>query len=133
MHILIGGFIILHGLVHFLYLGHSQRFFELQSGMTWPEGAWLFSRWLGASTVRLLASLALGIAGLALVAGGITLLTGQEGWRGLVTAAALFSAVVFLLFWDGSLRRLDTQGIIGILIDLALVVLALTVQLPAAS
>ena len=36
--VIFGVFLMLHGLVHLLYLGQSQRFFELQPGMTWPDG-----------------------------------------------------------------------------------------------
>ena len=38
--IIFGIFIILHGLVHLLYFGQSTRYFELQPGMVWPDGAW---------------------------------------------------------------------------------------------
>ena len=39
LNIVIGVFIILHGLVHMLYFGQSRKFFELQPGMTWPDGS----------------------------------------------------------------------------------------------
>jgi hypothetical protein len=43
----LGIFLVLHGLVHLLYFGQSARYFELKPGMTWPDGAWAFSRLLG--------------------------------------------------------------------------------------
>jgi hypothetical protein len=33
LRFIIGVFIVLHGLVHLLYFGHSRRLFELQPGM----------------------------------------------------------------------------------------------------
>ena len=52
-----GIFLILHGLVHLLYFGQSQRYFELQPGLAWPNGSWVFSRWLGDDPARWLASI----------------------------------------------------------------------------
>jgi len=52
-----GVFIILHRLVHLLYFGQSQRYFELQDGMTWPDGAWAFSRFIGNESIRSLANI----------------------------------------------------------------------------
>jgi hypothetical protein len=39
--------------------------------------------------------------------------------------SAVFSAVIYLLFWDGELNRLDNKGGIGILIDLAILAVVL--------
>jgi hypothetical protein len=61
----IGGFLALHGLVHWLYFGQSRRFFELQPGMLWPDGAWSISRLLGNEATRWLAGAACVLAGLA--------------------------------------------------------------------
>lgn len=51
-----GIFLILHGLVHLIYAGRSGRYFELSSSMTWPYGSWLFSKFLGDESMRLLAT-----------------------------------------------------------------------------
>jgi hypothetical protein len=45
MTLVLGLFLILHGLVHLLYLGQSARLFELRSGMVWPDHSWAFA-WL---------------------------------------------------------------------------------------
>jgi hypothetical protein len=62
--ILVGIFFLLHGMVHLLYAGQSWRFFELRPEMTWPDGAWLFSKSLGDETTRLLATALLVLAAL---------------------------------------------------------------------
>lgn len=124
-----GVFIVLHGLVHLLYFGQSARRFELRPGMTWPDGAWAFSRLLGAHSTRKLASLACLVAAIGFVAGGAGLLINQVWWRPLVVAAAAFSSLVFILFWDGKLRKLDEQGGVGIFINSALLLAALVLQL----
>lgn len=113
-------FLILHGLVHLLYLGQSRRVFELQPGMIWPDGSWAFSRLLGSEPTRLLAGAALLIAAAGFVAGGVGLLVGQAWWRQVTAAAALISTVIYILFWDGALSDLDDKGALAVLINLAL-------------
>ena len=126
----IGVFIVLHGLVHLLYFGQSRRFFELQSGMVWPDGAWAFSRLLGEGATRWLAGISCVLAAIGFVAGGAGILLGQAWWRPLTVASAVFSTAIFVLFWDGTMRRLDNQGAIAILINLAILVAVLVLGWP---
>jgi hypothetical protein len=120
-----GAFIVLHGLVHALYLGHGRRLFELQAGLLWPEGSWAFSKLVGDETTRTLASIACALAAIGFVAGGIGLLVSQSWWRPVVAGAAIFSAVLYILFWDGELRKLHDKGGVGVLINLAILVVVL--------
>jgi hypothetical protein len=120
LRFIIGVFIVLHGLVHLLYFGQSWRLFELQPGMTWPDGSWAFSGLLGDSATRLLASIACLLAAMGFVAGGTGILVRQAWWRPVVVSAAAFSAVVFVLFWNGQMQKLDNQGGIGLLINIAI-------------
>jgi hypothetical protein len=48
--IIVGIFLVLHGLVHLLYAGQSGRFFELRPGTIRPDNSWLFSNFLGDAT-----------------------------------------------------------------------------------
>jgi hypothetical protein len=127
---IIGVFMVLHGLVHLLYLGQSQRLFELQPGMVWPDGSWVFSRLLGEQKTRLLASIACALAALGFVAGGTGILVGQSWWRPLVVGSAAFSTAVFVLFWDGRRQKLNDQGAIAILINTAILVAVLVFRWP---
>ncbi|MBI5957740.1 MAG: hypothetical protein HY866_03325 [Chloroflexi bacterium] len=122
---IMGVFIILHGLVHLLYFGQSQRFFELQSGMLWPDNSWAFSRLLGVEATRLLASIFCLLAAISLALGGIGILADQTWWQPIVVGGTATSSVLFLFFWDGGLRKLDDNGGIGLLIDLTILVGAL--------
>lgn len=119
--VLIGIFIVLHGLVHLLYFGQSWKMFELQPGMTWPEGSWAFSRLIGNDGTRLLASLALVVAAIGFVVAGIAILAGQAWGSPLLIVAAIFSSALYLLMWNGKMVQLDNQGAIGIIINLALI------------
>lgn len=118
VNFLFGLFIVLHGLVHLLYYGQSARYFELQPGMVWPDGAWAFSRVLGNAATRNLAGICLILAAVGFVAGGAGIFLKQSWWRLAVVSAAAFSSIIYLLFWDGGAQSLDNKGGVGILINL---------------
>ena len=70
MNIAVAVFLILHGLVHLLYLGQSMKWYELGKGMTWPENSWAFFRLFGNRITRRIASVSCVVAALVFVAGG---------------------------------------------------------------
>jgi len=129
--IIFGVFIVLHGLVHLLYFGQSARYFELQPGMVWPDGSWAFSRLLGDEATRLLASISCVLAAIGFVTGGTGILVRQNWWRPVVVGSAVFSAVIIVLFWDGVVQNLDDKGLIGLLINLAILVALLVLRWPS--
>lgn len=120
IRILFGVFVVLHGLVHLLYFGHSARLFEMQPGMVWPDGSWLFSKLVGDVTARTLANGSLILAAISLVVGGAGMIFKQAWSQPVLTGAAIFSTLIYILFWNGKMQNLDTQGGIGILINLAI-------------
>lgn len=122
--VILGIFLILHGLVHLLYAGQSWRLFELRPGMIWPDGAWLLAKILPEKAIRLLASISLVVVAFGFIAGAMGALLRQGWWQLVTVGVAAFSSVIFILFWDGKLKRLDDQGGIGLLINLAILVLA---------
>ena len=128
--ILFGIFVVLHGLVHMLYFGQSARYFELQPGMLWPDGSWAFSGLLEDVTARNLANVFLVVAAIGFVIGGIGVFAKQAWWRPAVLAAAIFSSVIYLLFWDGGWGHLDNKGGVGFLINLAILAALLVFQWP---
>jgi len=117
--IILGIFLVLHGLVHLLYAGQSGRLFELRPNMTWPDGAWLLSKFFHEKTTRRLATISLVLAALGFIAGGVVLFLQQNWWQSMTLGAVVFSSLIFLLFWDGRFRALDAQGGIGVLLNLA--------------
>ena len=120
--IVAGIFTILHGLVHLLYVGQSARVFELQEGLVWPDGAWAFYRMLGNENTRMFVNVLLILAALIFVAAGIGLLVKQGWWQPVMVGAAAFSTIIYLLTWDGGWQNLPDKGGVGILINLALIV-----------
>ena len=127
--ILLGVFFVLHGLVHLLYTGQSLRVFELEPGMTWPDGA-LALRFLGAWTTRNLAGILLALAAVGFVVGSFGIFFKAAWWRAAIVSAAVFSTVIYLLLWDGGLHDLDSKGLIGILINLAILASLLIFRWP---
>lgn len=122
--------LVLHGIVHLLYVGQSARYFALEPGLLWPDGSWALARMLGNQSTRGLASLLLVLSAIGFVAGGAGLLAGMTWWRTVTVGAALLSSATYLLFWNGRLQNLDGQGWIGILINLAILAAILIFQWP---
>jgi len=85
-------------------------------------------RLFGDETTRLLASISCVLAAIGFVAGGIGILFVQVWWRPVVVGAAAFSSIVFVLFWDGKMQKLDAQGGVGILINIAILAIVLILQ-----
>ena len=119
--IIMGLFLIAHGLVHLLYLGQSRKLFELSSGMVWPDESWAFSSLLDQDAARRLASGFCLLAALGFALGGLASLFQAGWWRVVVIAAAAFSILLYVLFWDGTMHKLHDQGLIGTLISLAVI------------
>jgi len=130
MSIIFGIFIILHGLVHLLYFGHTIRYFELKPGMTWPANSWAFSRLLDDGAAIFLVSLFLVLAGFGFIAGGVGILFNLPWRRAVIITIAILSALIFIFFWNGRMQNLDGQGVIGVVIDVWLLVMVLLVRLP---
>jgi hypothetical protein len=80
---------------------------------------------------RGMASIACAVAAAGFVAGGAGLLLRQEWWRPVVVGSAVFSAIIIMLFWDGTRKRVRDQGGIGLLIDLAILLALLVLGWPS--
>ena len=130
LRFIIGAFLVAHGLVHLLYFGQSWGLFELQPGMVWPMGSWAFSRLLGDGATRMLASISCVLAATGFVVGGAGMLVRQAWWRPVVAGSAAFSAVIFILLWDGEMQKLADRGLIGLLINIAILVAVLILPWP---
>jgi hypothetical protein len=78
-----------------------------------------------------LAGVSLVIASLGFLAGGVVLFLRQAWWQPSTLGAAVFSMLVFVLFWDGKLKELADQGGVGVLIDLAILAAILIFHWPS--
>jgi hypothetical protein len=129
--LIMGIFLILHSLVHLLYAGQSERFFELRPGISWPDGSWAFSKLLGDKAIKRMASITLVLAALGFVVGGLGLFLREDLWRPVTVAATVLSGAIFILFWDGKGNALGDKGGVSLLINLALLVFTQFLKWPA--
>ena len=122
MNILVGIFLILHGLVHFWPITLSQGWVEYQPDMGWTGQSWLLSGLMGSDLLKWLATALFGLAALAFITAGAGKLGDQVWARTWILAASALSAVTLVLLWDGGTQQLIEKGLIGVLIDMALLV-----------
>jgi len=117
IRVLAGIFIALHGLVHLWYVVLSQRLVEFQADMGWTGESWLLTRLLGDTGTRSVAAVVFGLAAVGFSAGGVGMLL-RQGWsRPVLIASAAFSALMVTVFWDGRPGMIVQKGLVGLLID----------------
>ncbi|MFN2263128.1 MAG: hypothetical protein ACK2UM_02610, partial [Anaerolineales bacterium] len=73
MNILIGIFILLHGLVHIWYVTLSQGWVEFQANMGWTGKSWLLSNLLGHDVTRMVATIFYGLSTITFLVAGFGL------------------------------------------------------------
>lgn len=121
----LGILVLLHGLVHIWYIVLSRGWVTFQPAMGWTGRSWLLSPWLGERGAGWLATLAYGAAAVGLSVVGVGLMAGLPGASVALPWAALSSAGVIVVFWDAEWDKLVQKGLVGLVIDLALVVVVL--------
>jgi hypothetical protein len=131
MNILLGIFVILHGLVHFWFVTLSQGWVEFQADMGWTGSSWLLVNFLGAGFLRGLTSVLYGLAAVTFLVAGAGLLSKQDWSRPWLMVASLISALSIVVFWDGSFSLLVQKGLLGLLISLGLLAAVLLFNWPA--
>jgi hypothetical protein len=122
--ILFGIFLILHGLVHMLYVGQSARKFELQPELTWPDESWVFSRFMPIFRIRILTNFLLTIAAIGFLMSAIALFANLNWFQIALTIIAIYSSLVYVINWNAKFKGMDHQGFVGILINIAVVIVA---------
>jgi hypothetical protein len=128
LRILVGVFILLHGLVHLWYFTLSQSLVAFQPEMGWTGRSWLLSRFVQEPTLRPIASTLYVLAAMAFILGSPGVFTGAAWMRPVLIGAAIFSSTVILLFWDGSGEMLVQKGVLGLAINLAILAVLLVFQ-----
>ena len=122
MNILIGIFILLHGLVHMWYVTLSQGWVAFQSNMGWTGKSWLLTNLLGDQVTRSLATLLYSLSAIVFVAAGVGLMANQEWSRPGLVIASIISSLTILVFWDGSLNMPVEKGLLGLLISVGILI-----------
>jgi len=65
------------------------------------------------------------LVGVAFAASGIGIIARVPWWRQVIVGSALFSTVIFVLFYDGAAQHLDAKGAVAILINAAILAVVL--------
>ncbi len=130
MGIVVGAFLIAHGVVYGLYAGQALRLFELTPGFTWPDGSWAFSGLIENASVRSVAAVSCSLVAAGFAVSGIALIARQSWWGPLASVTAIVATAALVLLWNRRLQGLDAQGAYAILINAAIVVAALGLDWP---
>ncbi len=119
----IGLFLLLHGLIHGWYVVLSQGWVEIEDQMGWNGESWLLSTLLPQGAILNVASVLYIVATLGFVVGGIGYALEREWSTMLLVSAAVLSSLVIVAMWDGRPTMLVEKGIVGVVINLAVVYL----------
>lgn len=123
--IIIGVFIILHGLVHVWYFILSQKLVEFRPEMGWTGESWVLKNILKEKTILSMASLSFILVALMFVISGIGFLSSTGWWKGLVVITSVLSSLVLLLFWDGRIQQIVEKGAIGLAINIFILIVVI--------
>ncbi len=122
LNTLISIVLMLHGLVHIWYIVLAQGWVEFQADMGWTGSSWLFSSWMEEGMLVWLATICYGLSAAGFFVAGAGSLGNQEWSRPWLIGSALFSSLILILFWDGRPGMLVEKGLLGLLINLAVLI-----------
>lgn len=121
VNILINIIFMLHGLVHIWYIVLAQGWVGFQTEMGWTGSSWLLSGWLGEPALRWIVTLGYAASAVGFVFGGVGSLSNQGWSQTVLIASAVFSSLLLITFWDGSFQLMVEKGLLGLIINLALI------------
>lgn len=121
LKIISGVFIILHGMVHFWYVVLAAKLVEYKSEMGWTGNSWLLDAVIPPSIIRIIAVLLYTLAAIVFIINAVALLLGKAWWSNGLLIAAVISTLTILLFFDGNGQMLVQKGLIGVIINLAII------------
>lgn len=116
-------FLGLHGVVHAWYVALSHGWVEVEDQIGWNGHSWLLSASLGSDTILSLASVAYVLVALGFVAGAVGYWLEADWAAFALAAAAVLSTLVLVVMWDGGADLLVEKGLVGVLINVAVVYL----------
>lgn len=103
-------------------MGHSMNYFELEKGFIWPDNSRFLSNNLGLHAKKRFAAALCVIAAISFIVSGISIFFGHAWQNIAIIVAVSVSTFLFIAFWDGRRSKLHTQGGVGILINILIVV-----------
>lgn len=119
LNVIAGVGLALHGLTHLWYVVLAQRLVAFQPAMGWTGRSWALTGNLGDPLTRAFATATYLLAAATFALGGASLIA-HSGWsRPLLAGSATLSLAAIALFWDGATDHLVEKGLIGLVIDIA--------------
>lgn len=125
LHIIVGVFLILHGVVHVWYVVMARGLVAANPDTIWSGKSWLFTKPLGDKTTMTLATIVHSVTTLLFVVAGIGLVAQQPWWSTWAVAASLLSIAGIVGFWDGQPDHPIEKGLLGVIIDVGVLVAVL--------
>ena len=113
-------FLVAHGWAHIWNVILSRRLIEFEEWMAWTGESWILSGLMGESMRMGLATLGYAGSLLGFIASGVLFYLNKPVWKPIALASALISSATIILFWDGELSMIKEKGIIGLVINLAI-------------
>jgi hypothetical protein len=118
---ILGLFLVAHGIAHVWSISLSQGWASINEA-NWAARSWILSGLLSDQVVRTLSTLAYSLSLIGFVAAGGLILLGYAWGKMLIVPTAILSALTIIVFWDGRLTMLTEKGVIGLVINIALIV-----------
>ena len=120
----LGVIVALHGLVHLWFVVLALRWVEFQPDMGWTGRSWLLTPMIGDAATRTVAAALLAIAAAAFVVGAGALIGQAPWWRPALVSAAIISTAVLTVVWDGGTDMLVQKGVLGVVINALVLIMA---------
>jgi hypothetical protein len=104
--------------------------YDIANVKGWKARSWLLRSTITGEKLKTLSRILWAIAGIGSIAAGIAIAfasSAQELWRPLAIVGSLVGMLGFAVFWDGQVKRSVNQGALGLVIDLIILLSAITV------
>lgn len=116
--------IVLHGLVHIWYVLLLSKVVKFQPDMGWTGASWLFPAADESPAIRYTGITMYALVTLLFVTSGISLMTGNSLTSKLLVLSAILSSVLILFFFDGLFNMVVQKGLVGLIFNLMIIILA---------
>ena len=130
-YIILGVFLILHGAVHIWYVAMARGLISADADTIWNGRSWLFTRRLGDQTTMTLATIVFSAITLVFAVAGIALVARQEWFSTWAITGSILSMAAIIGFWDGRPDHPIEKGLLGIILDVAILVALLYFEWPS--
>ena len=131
LYIILGVFLILHGAVHIWYVAMARGLITADADTIWNGRSWLLTRRVGDQTTMTFATIVFSAIALVFAVAGIALVAQQEWFSTWAITGSILSIAAIVCFWDGKPDHPVEKGLLGIILDVAILVALLYFEWPS--